>query len=397
VGDLPGGYVWSDATGVSADGRFVVGRSYLSNLSQAYRRMLGGEMIGLGTFPSPYPSSGASAVSADGAFVVGSSNVNNEYVEAFRWTQNTGLVGLGDLPGGIVQSFPFGISADGSVVVGFSASANGREAFRWTQAGGIFGLGDLPQNDFYSEAYGVSADGAVVVGYSRSASGPEAFRWTEAGGMVGLGAPDQNQFESRASAVSADGSVVVGYAFYPFSQQTGRFQPFRWTQAGGMVQLGDLPNGVLTIQVPAVFVSADGAVVVGTGYPRDPFIWDATNGIRNLRDVLVSRGLDLTGWTLTAATGISADGLTIVGNGVHAGFGTSEGWVARLAEPVAACTGDCDGNGVVAINELILGINIVLGLQSETACPAFANAQGMIDIAQLIKGVNHALSGCSVG
>ena len=72
VGDLPGGYVWSDAKGVSADGRFVVGTSYLSNLTQAYRRMLGGGMIGLGTFPSPYPSSGASAVSADGTIVVGS-------------------------------------------------------------------------------------------------------------------------------------------------------------------------------------------------------------------------------------------------------------------------------------------------------------------------------------
>jgi probable HAF family extracellular repeat protein len=333
VGDLPGGYVWSDAKGVSADGRFVVGTSYLSSLPQAYRRMLGGGMIGLGTFPSPHPSSAASAVSADGNFVVGSSNVNNESIEVFRWTQNTGLLGLGDLPGGIVQSFPFGISADGNVVVGFSASANGREAFRWTQAGGMVGLGDLPQNDFYSEAYGVSADGSVVVGYSRSASGPEAFRWTQEEGMVGLGAPDQNQFESRASAVSADGSVVVGYAFYPTAEQTGRFQPFRWTQAGGMAKLGDLPNGVLTTQVPAVFVSANAAVVVGTGYPGDPFIWDAANGMRNLRDVLVNQyGLDLTGWTLTSATGISADGLTIVGNGVHAGFGNSEGWVACLAD-----------------------------------------------------------------
>jgi len=45
----------------------------------------------LGTFPSPYPSSAASAVSADGTFVAGPSNVNNEYIEAFRWAQGTGL------------------------------------------------------------------------------------------------------------------------------------------------------------------------------------------------------------------------------------------------------------------------------------------------------------------
>ena len=61
------------------------------------------------------------------------------------------------------------------------------------------------------------------------------------------------------------------------------------------------------------------------------------------------------------------------------------------------CVGDCDGNGVVAINELILGVNIVLAIQPDTACPAFANSQGMVDIAQLIKGVNNALGGCGIG
>jgi hypothetical protein len=59
-----------------------------------------------------------------------------------------------------------------------------------------------------------------------------------------------------------------------------------------------------------------------------------------------------------------------------------------------ACTGDCDGNGSVAINELILGVNIDLGLQSVSACPAFQNALGQVGIAQLVTGVNNALSGC---
>ena len=67
------------------------------------------------------------------------------------------------------------------------------------------------------------------------------------------------------------------------------------------------------------------------------------------------------------------------------------------AIPPEPCTGDCDGNGMVAINELILGVNIVLGVQPVDACPAFANSQGMVDIAQLIKGVNNALNGCSAG
>jgi hypothetical protein len=67
---------------------------------------------------------------------------------------------------------------------------------------------------------------------------------------------------------------------------------------------------------------------------------------------------------------------------------------AALADaiPSEACIGDCDGTGLVAINELILGVNIALDLQPANACPAFANSDGMVDVAQLIKGVNNALN-----
>ena len=67
------------------------------------------------------------------------------------------------------------------------------------------------------------------------------------------------------------------------------------------------------------------------------------------------------------------------------------------AVPPPPCVGNCNGDGVVTIDELILGVNIVLELRPVDACPAFANSQGMVDIAQLIKGVNNALGGCGSG
>ena len=67
-------------------------------------------------------------------------------------------------------------------------------------------------------------------------------------------------------------------------------------------------------------------------------------------------------------------------------------WGAAPAN--AQCVGDCNGDGTVAINELILGVNIALGSLPVTECPEFANSQGNVDIAQLIKGVNNALNGC---
>jgi hypothetical protein len=61
------------------------------------------------------------------------------------------------------------------------------------------------------------------------------------------------------------------------------------------------------------------------------------------------------------------------------------------------CTGDCDGNGMAAIQELVLGVNIALGRKPRNACSAFASPDGMVDIAQLITGVNNALGGCNRG
>ncbi|MBX3027371.1 hypothetical protein KF840_20930 [bacterium] len=63
--------------------------------------------------------------------------------------------------------------------------------------------------------------------------------------------------------------------------------------------------------------------------------------------------------------------------------------------PPPACPGDCDGNRTVAINELIVGVNIALGSASIDACRAFdSNGDGAVAINELITGVNAALGGC---
>jgi len=84
----------------------------------------------------------------------------------------------------------------------------------------------------------------------------------------------------------------------------------------------------------AAAVSGDGSVVVGYASGR-PFIWDATNGMRDLSQVLTSLGVDLTGWTLTSPTDISADGSTIVGSGTNPS-GQQEAWLAFIPEPSTA-------------------------------------------------------------
>jgi hypothetical protein len=59
------------------------------------------------------------------------------------------------------------------------------------------------------------------------------------------------------------------------------------------------------------------------------------------------------------------------------------------------CVGDCDGTGVVSINELLRGVNIALGNLAVQACPAFdRNANGRADVNELITAVSNALNGC---
>jgi hypothetical protein len=61
----------------------------------------------------------------------------------------------------------------------------------------------------------------------------------------------------------------------------------------------------------------------------------------------------------------------------------------------AACVGDCDGDRIVMVNELVRGVGILLGAQPVSACPAFdADRDGSVAVNELVAGVGNALAGC---
>ena len=320
LGDLPGGVFDSRANAVSADGSVVVGTSSSTSGSQTFRWTAGGGMVGLGVLPGDAFSE-PGGVSADGSVVVGYSGTVFPTLQtrAFRWTAGPGMVSLGVLPGD-TSSSAAGVSADGSVVVGGSGNNSGSHAFRWTAGSGMVGLGTLP-GDTSSSAARVSADGSVIVG----SSGSHAYRWTAGTGMVDLGSlPGDDLVANEATGVSANGSVIVG---------SSQWEAFRWT-ASGMTGLGFLPGESYS---RAEGVSGDGSVVFGTagiGEGYVPFLWTAGSGMQQLGSVLAANGVNpaADGWTnLTAITGISADGHTIVGYGNRSGG--FEAFVATVPEP----------------------------------------------------------------
>jgi len=61
----------------------------------------------------------------------------------------------------------------------------------------------------------------------------------------------------------------------------------------------------------------------------------------------------------------------------------------------APCTGDCNGDGQVAVNELIVMVNISLEQQPTSNCPiADKNGDGAVTITEIITAVNYALTQC---
>ncbi|HEX8667336.1 MAG TPA: hypothetical protein VF727_03065, partial [Allosphingosinicella sp.] len=171
-----------------------------------------------------------------------------------------GLAGSACGQGGRFDAYD--LSNGGTTVVGTGCDSDfDRVALRWTAVDGTQDIGNLGGD---ARGYGVSADGSVIVGVSETGpltpSPSRAFRWTQSGGIVDLGVLT-GFGQSAAFGVSGDGNVVVGGSFNRDGHTVTGSRAFRWTEAGGMQNLGTLPGieGFYT----AYAANSDGSVVVG--------------------------------------------------------------------------------------------------------------------------------------
>jgi probable HAF family extracellular repeat protein len=110
----------------------------------------------------------------------------------------------------------------------------------------------------------------------------------------GLGDLKGGVVHGAARGISADGAVVVGYSISDVGMQA-----FRWTRAKGMEPLP---------LVDATAVTSDGETIVGyrnVDFRSEPVRWTTAGGVESL---------DAQGnYRRAAANGVSADGMTIVG------------------------------------------------------------------------------------
>jgi len=99
--------------------------------------------------------------------------------------------------------------------------------------------------------------------------------------------------------------------------------------------------------------------------------------------------------TTTASPTSPVATATATATGVIGATSTATATATATATTGPPCPGDCDGSGEVTINELILMVNIALGTQPVSACPAGdVDQNGVIAINEIILAVGSALNGC---
>jgi probable HAF family extracellular repeat protein len=320
LGDLPGGSFFSTATAISSDGSVIVGYSATASsaMPTPFRWTRESGMIPLGLIPDPVAYGFANGLSRDGRVTVGLSAGSG--IRPVKWIAGSGPI---ELALARRQGRAIGASADGSVIVG-SDEWVGRQAVMWRGDEPARLLGYLPTHDS-SRAMAVSPDGSLVVGWGQGPGiSPTAFRWTEAEGMQPFDPPEATITMGIPYTFSDDGTTIVG--------RTKSFVASRWTAETGTVALPHLA-GVITVR-EAFAVSADGSTIGGRGATESGdggFIWTLSGGTELAFDFFTRHGLTLSGWQISVIAGVSADGKTFTGTGVH--DGVTEAFVAVIPAP----------------------------------------------------------------
>jgi probable HAF family extracellular repeat protein len=336
---------------------------------------------------------GATATYAEGVnnhgVVVGSSNQGGGYNRiAFRWDGRSGMQNLGVLPGVhdscayavndlgyivglsgmafiwdainrmqeiVLQGDEAGakdINASGQVIGYTFTSATGTLPFIWDSVNGVREI-DLPQDISGAHPFGINAYGEVT-GLASGASGG-AFFWDDAGGMVIIDLP--TGASGGVGYDINDAGVVAGLYMKPGLH-------------GGFIERGFVWDGVLFRDLGSLdgnpydgpywaFAINNRGQVVGRGTYGHGWIWNETDGMRNLNDLIPGDSV----FTIGRAADINDHGQIVasgnVGTYTHAVLltpntdndGDEDIDGSDLYNLVMECDGVCSGNCTSDYNE----------------------------------------------
>ncbi|MCH9002292.1 MAG: hypothetical protein IIC02_06935 [Planctomycetes bacterium] len=271
----------------------------------------------------------------DAEEVVGWAHDGSGNRKAFTWTSGGGMTDLGTVSGR-TDSEAAAINA-GSEVVGtvldFGVPPDNRLAFidlplaAYTLGAGMTSLGTFGGDE--SVAMDINDSGQVAGGAQYVSRNMRPFRWAN-GTMTDLGTLGGESISvlHRGQAINSSGNVV-GLSY----TAGGDRHAFYWD--GSMSDLGVLTGG----DTSWAFGINDSDEVVGTsnvtGGDFHAFVWDATNGLRDLNNLISGS------WTLTRAVDIN-------NNGLITGWGTNPSGDVRAFLLTPSCNNAGGGAAAAA-------------------------------------------------
>ena len=329
---------------VTADGTAVTGLAGTPTGVVAFHWTAATGMRELPHAPAGLVSSVGSGLSGNGRIIVGHGTTASLGV-AVLWDER-GAHLLPDLPGGLDDAAAIEVTPDGRVVVGCGFDSTGRVAVRWVD-GKPESLA-VPGQLRVGVADDVTPDGSRIVGIGGDdPEEAEGFLWNN-GTVIGIGDLPGGRTHSRAVGVSRIGNVVVGTSF---GEGTFSTYAVRWSAPTGLVNLGDIPGGLVGSEADAV--SGDGRLIGGTSFTErgiEAMIWDPAHGMRSLPEVLQNKyGLNLGGWQLRIVNDMTPDGRIIVGEARAPGGSHLEPFMVHMP---AYCYPDCNADDALTVADL---------------------------------------------
>lgn len=277
---------------------------------------------------------------AIGGYVVGTDPLIGPYEQRSRWTERAGVEILPHfIPTTRARYAPASLSGDGRVAVGgqmgFPSVAT--VPVRWI--GGVVDSPFLPLPGQFSTGAIVATNwtGSVAWGWLSNGGifGPfDYYRWTAQSGGQWIPHPS-GLGNSDLLAVVPEANVFIARG----TDSSGEYRTFFLSPSGAIAYTPQPATGAFL----PFYSTADLQTLLGTVSVRATR-WTSTGGFRDVTDwITQDLGLNLDGWQLSWATGMSADGrvLTLDASKLYPVPGTSGSWVlgcviVQVPEPSAA-------------------------------------------------------------
>ncbi|MBK8630391.1 MAG: autotransporter domain-containing protein [Sphingomonadales bacterium] len=353
----------TSANTMSGDGQIVVGFGNRSACANAWRNGVPQLLNDPNTTPTAAGIVQASSANIDGSIIVGDARgtgFGSGYNQTTIWTAATGFYNPPEVVAGSRQALGAGyVNANGTylalnvsdysrnAISGDFSQYSGRiAAYRWSPVNGYEAIGSLGSR-YDMIATGIDGAGSTIAGTAIDPStGTDriAFVWRSASGLASLSHLSNNpaggvSAASTAEAISRNGTTIVGR-----SLDANGFSQAAFWRNGTVSGLGFLPGlspsqtGLFADNATkAQAVNADGSIIVGTtgsGFQNPASLawrWTSASGMQDLNLFATNAGVNLGGFVLTDAVGLSDNGQYITGNSFNAAQSQSRGYVLSIA------------------------------------------------------------------